>query len=324
MRNLLILAISAVAAARYSAAEMYPRPVAPPMLHARDNPAQTSLVAPDPATRCMNDSDPSGRGRAWCLYKYLVTGKSGPIWGEWHPDPIGGMNNFSCANAPAPPVAQTGIEPEKLALLQSLSRPRELPVLPNKQSTSAGNKDSSIAQAAGVLFNQNARNYICDSILHGATPTDGFAKMTEVDFPSSAPYPMVIKTVWARLPVDPRNQSIAVWDNKLTLKTIAPDRNPAVRNWKTLIAIDTSHSDAGSCNLTPPPDAKWPDKLPVVPLGCFYWLQISSNDQSAAGRFDPNIIDLHAGTATAYLILVGFHIAAKGSAISATVPAGWT
>lgn len=259
---------------------------------------------------CIGNIQEAGRARAWCLLKSLVQSDAGPIWGSWSPDPSKGMDTF-CSEDRSAKASSPKLQ-EKFALLESLTRPGQLPKVIEPAT------GSQIDQTAAVLFNSAARDSICGQ-LKGASLTASLnsqaaaGKSFQLD---ASKYPIAIKTIWTAIPE--QDGLVPIWDSIVTPAT----SQGAPNNWKTLAIVDAPASPSNSisdqsCHFKPPSAPSGNTIVPHVSLNCFYAIHVTQQDideaQSVA-HIQPRV---DVGSAPYYLVLLGFHVAAKG-------PQGWT
>ncbi len=297
--------------------------------------------------------------RAWCLMKKLVTANGDLVWEDWHPDPRAGLGAYPCPQSGSPSGAQLGllkagtpsVDSQHMEFLKAMRMARQVKAatLEGKAELPAGRvaapalaasasakgspaqlAASATSQFAEILYNDAAIQSICGQVteshqanlvalLNGVAGQSGPAGRFHLD----RPYPVVIKTIWAKVPANSTSALMTIWDPEATNLDPAIPPRQSVEQWNTLIRVDDTQPSpsAPTCDFQPPadPGGYQGKQFLTVPLGCFYSLPVSKEENVVidTGRSGAIFHDSEPGPGGFRLVLLGFHVAAQGTD-------GWT
>ena len=288
------------------------------------------IVAPSTVPPTLDSCMPmTDRNRGWCLFASLVGGSNGPAWQGWSPVPIAGTSAMPCPAAVAAklhalairsarqmPTLEATAKLRKVKFLRALSEPVQL-ILPNDSpptATKLSTKSLNLLTAAAVLYNDTLNAAVCnlrtqDGSLRSALSAPRSSGMLTVSTNNGVE--IAVKTVWASVPITAVSPTLQIWDDQ----PLDGKRNP-VGGWKHPARLDLTHPDTCVFPAKLDPNHWAPGGGPSMSLGCFYYMTVQQADLDNLTKDDGSIINqAAAGVAVdrAYLVLMGFHIAARAA-----------
>jgi hypothetical protein len=213
-------------------------------------------------------------------------------------------------------ILQSAAELRKVRFLRALSEPVQL-IVPNHSppaSTKLSTKNLNLLTAAAVLYNDPLNAAVCnlrtqDGSLRSALSAPRPSGILTVS--TSNGVEIAVKTVWASVPITADSPTLQIWDDQ----HLNGNRNP-VAGWRQPARLDLTHPD--TCVIPARLDPNnWPKGGgPSISLGCFYHMTVQQADLDNLAKDDGTIINQAAAGVVvdrAYLVLMGFHIAARAA-----------